>query len=466
VHNKSLTKVPFKTPSGITIFSLYDDDIGHILPVTEYMRNIANSTPPKNTIINKGSDIVRFFSYLLVFDDSFFTNIYSQPKSSTVLYEIITQYPEYLTIPHNMCSGVFSKYASQKNKNKIVQQNTAARYLSTVNEFLEMSSIFHETVESMKAHGYIDIDTDKNVFKDILSKRKLSASERIEISKRSVLASVIRGGSKYASGKLFKAPRTANKETQGSRTQKSFPVKYILELVNSAPNLRDKLLWCLLAGTGIRVSEALQVLLRDIDIENEQIFAIDPSGRKHLFYGIPQEKIDSSAYKSRVSPVTYFINPFRDIFFSELQEYFELRKKLKVRHELLFVSTSNQDKGQALIGSTEMNESFKKNPNNHLPHTIHSLRHFYGVWCRNFIKRGKNKYGFPIATVNKLMGHKSASSTDIYAIKDEFLLQAEIQYANELISGSNTFTAEENVKKALTYRLTKIEERILGISEQ
>jgi hypothetical protein len=38
VHNKKLTKISYKTPSGVMIFKLYDDDVGEITPVTEYLQ--------------------------------------------------------------------------------------------------------------------------------------------------------------------------------------------------------------------------------------------------------------------------------------------------------------------------------------------------------------------------------------------------------------------------------------------
>jgi integrase len=466
VHNKNLTKISYKTPSGAKIFKLFDDDVGELTPVTEYLQNLCRSNPPRNTLKNKGSDVVRFFSYLMSFDDIFFTEHHKIQKSSVILREIILQYPEYLTMPADSCSGIFSQFASKKNHPKLLLKSSAARNLSTINEFLKLSSIYHESMESLSAKRLVDIDTDENVFSSVLNVRTLTSPERSAICKNSVLAGVMKGGAKYTRSVVFKAPRIANRNANKNFVEKAFPVKSILPLIEDTDDIRDKLLWCILAGTGIRISEALQILVRDIDIPNERVFAIDPTERTHLLYGVDQSKLELTSYKGRTSPSTYFINPFKDIFFQNLQEYLHFRWSKNPKHEFLFVSHSSNSKGNPLIGSTEINTRFKSSPHNIQQHTVHSLRHFYGVWCRNFIKRGRNTYGFPVATVMSLMGHASQQSTDLYAIKDNTLLQAEIQYANELIAGNDKEEIERNVANALEYRLTNMERKALGLSKQ
>jgi len=464
VHNNKFTKVEYRSPAGIKLFKLYDDELGEITPITEYLQLVARGNPPKNTLVNKGSDITKFFRYLLAFDVSFFENHNQYSRNSVTLREIVLQYPEYLTTPSERCTGHFSKYAIEKNDTKPVSKSSAGRYLTTVNEFLNMSAKFHDSIESLKKKDLVDIDTDENVFSEFFDKKELSSVERNHICKNSVMAAVLKGGAKYSNSAIFKAPKISGREANKNVVQKAFPVRNIIPLIEHASDIRDKMLWSLLAGTGVRVSEALQILISDIDIPNERVYVIDPSDRRHLYYGVDNEQMDSASYKGRISPTTYFINPFRDIFFAHLQEYLELRWSTHPDHECFFVSLSNANAGSSLIGSRELNEKFKASPYNIQAHTLHSLRHFYGVWCRNFIKRGPNKFGFPVATVMSLMGQSSERSTDIYAIKEEHLLQTEIQYANELMSGEEKGNIELNVMNALKYKLSLVEEQVLGLS--
>ena len=65
---------------------------------------------------------------------------------------------------------------------------------------------------------------------------------------------------------------------QSDRKRLDFPLSYVTRLINAATSWRDKVLWLLLAASGIRISEARNMLFEDIDFDEQQVYVIDPSG--------------------------------------------------------------------------------------------------------------------------------------------------------------------------------------------
>lgn len=53
--------------------------------------------------------------------------------------------------------------------------------------------------------------------------------------------------------------------------EKAFPIDKCAELIDSAPSLRDKVLWSLTAASGCRISEALNMLKDDIVFKEKEL---------------------------------------------------------------------------------------------------------------------------------------------------------------------------------------------------
>lgn len=456
-----LKKIKYHTSSGRPCYALMHPTLGLIDAYSIYLEEVSSTSGKSNTISSYAQDLKRFFEYITVFTDM--SKLDSAAVKTTVLREIIVQFPEYLT-DGKLSEGDFSQYAAQSNNIKPVAVTTAERILSTVNGFLTSSAILNSELNQAKEADLIDIDVElQTMFGELTSRRKLSENERVNLVSRSMLASVIRGGGRYTKNTLFKVKGKGSKA--GSGVSKAFPFTHIEQIFEHAKSYRDICLWALLAGTGIRLHECAQVLLRDVDIENQSVSIIDPNSRKPIYADIDKETREKLSWKSRQTESVYFLEPFKSIFFNNLQSYLAERMETGAYHEFLFVSLSNFNIGEPVLGSSSLNTEFKEAQcalGLDSTYTIHSLRHFYGVWCLNFLPIGKDRYGLPLSVVQGLMGHASPKNTEVYAVVDKFLLTTVINTANTLLA-ANPINALEVAERALSNRLEQTKKEYFSL---
>ncbi|MCV5403345.1 tyrosine-type recombinase/integrase, partial [Escherichia coli] len=91
--------------------------------------------------------------------------------------------------------------------------------------------------------------------------------------------------------------------------EKWLPPEDTLPLLNAAKTLRDRCLWSLMLGTGLRSIEAFALLLRDINVEEKKISCVNPITRPleygNTFERISGEALSSAAYKGRDTEETF-----------------------------------------------------------------------------------------------------------------------------------------------------------------
>ena len=453
-----MDKIKYLLSSGKDCYSLMHSELGLIEEYSIYLESIAQS--PQNTIDNIAQDLKKFFEFIYAFSDvSEFQNVC---LNSTALSSLILAFPDYLALGKD-APGLAGEIAKITNVNATAY-TTNSRILSSVRSFLRESARVHSNLLALKKEGLIDIDVESStLFKELNTKRKLNQAEQKAILSKSMLAGVISGGPKYIESPLFK-PR--GKSTDTDNYKKAFPFSSVIEISDHANTRRDLCLYALLAGTGIRQSEGLQVLLRDVDVINRTVFTIDPKRRMAVYARYPIEWRNQLDWKGREIDTTFFLEPFKTIFFDNLPLLLRERKRKQCQHEFLFISMdkAHPSKPHYLSSNKTLNDVFRgaqERMGMEPDHTLHSLRHFYGAWCRNHIKLGKNKYGMSTSTVQTLMGHASEVSTDTYSVKNPLILEATINIANVLIEKSQT-RLEDIVTEAIDYHLTKVKEKYLG----
>jgi hypothetical protein len=119
--------------------------------------------------------------------------------------------------------------------------------------------------------------------------------------------------------------------------EKTFPLDLAVTLIKSAPNLRDKVLWSLIAASGIRISEAQTMFESDVVIETssntgrlqrkkwvtaKRVLVIDPDSRRsELIRYLSECEINQLPNKGRARPETYLIEPFASLFWGYLAKY-------------------------------------------------------------------------------------------------------------------------------------------------
>ncbi|WP_218512004.1 site-specific integrase, partial [Variovorax sp. dw_308] len=196
---------------------------------------------------------------------------------------------------------------------------------------------------------------------------------------------------------------------------------------NAATSWRDKALWLLLAASGIRMSEARNMLLEDVLPDEQKVYVIDPTKRR---FQPPPSVLMQPRFKGREIAATYLFPPLRQQFFSALEQYLKLEYVPTAKPgeaKFLFQYDEPTRRGLPLVNAsdTALTNSFKKAARKaNVPlrfdgreYTVHSLRHLYGVYMLNDypVDVSNRRYGLPLTDVQMLMGHAKISSTQMYA---------------------------------------------------
>lgn len=319
--------------------------------------------------------------------------------------------------------------------------------LAAINRFLRLSeSLAIEAYERAKLLGIEHNDTYSSLIAALSGSETLSVAERRNMRMNSVLGSVMR-----LRGEGMTRPRrlvNPVEPVQLDLRNFDFPLDYVLSLANAATSWRDRCLWLLLAASGIRVSEALNLQWSDIDIQNQKVYVLDPKRRRLGGDLTEQEKI---RFKGRTVSMTYLIQPFRQAFFQALEgyvkyEYVPQRKKSEGDYIFQYVEPGFRGKAYLTVSDAALNKSFKEACERaSVPRpcvgknywTLHSLRHLYGVYMLNDfpVDLENGVYGLELAEVQVLMGHKSITSTRIYARKKRRSIERILTQADQYLLG-------------------------------
>ncbi|WP_295004589.1 site-specific integrase [uncultured Dechloromonas sp.] len=254
----------------------------------------------------------------------------------------------------------------------------------------------------------------------------LSRAEVQHIKQSSMLGGVIRfRGSELSRPRGLSGGRKRKKQADLELLE--FPMAQFPKLLEATFSWRDKALWTLLAASGIRRSEALNLEWEHIDFENETVYVLDPD---YTRYGrdLPEDE-RFSRFKGRVVSWTYLRQPYRSWFFEFLLQYRQQEYVLPVDgNNFVFQYLRGQHAGKPLreAADSTLNEAFTaaviragiKGPPFAPEHvmTVHSLRHAYGMHMLNdFNVPGQLMPGLTEAEVQLLMGHEDINSTRKYA---------------------------------------------------
>lgn len=177
-------------------------------------------------------------------------------------------------------------------------------------------------------------------------------------------------------GKMIKLPNRPHVEEK-------IP-SYLLEdevemLINGITDPRDKAFVALLIDTGLRLSEALQLDVDDVNFEERTLFVKSRKG------GVPQ------------------VVPFSERTAKILKEYLEWRKFMGIKDRALFVGTEGRLPERT---AREIVYRWSKKILGKKVHP-HMLRHTCAVILR--------RRGVPMDIIKELLGHKSDIMTRRYA---------------------------------------------------
>lgn len=418
--------VEFKSATGKLAYEFIEVETGLKVPfVTEYLKLLSESGLASNTIIAYKDDLYDFYCYLILC----MNHLHLMKDEEQVFSTIILLYPNYLLRGKNSDNKLVNTISTILNFNGVAQA-TANRRISSVQNYIEESERFHNKLVDLNSKNLVETNIKKQLLFSKLDKRKpLNQKQQTNLLKKSMFAGVISGGPKLTRSKLFKV-KSVNHQSE-AETNKAFPLEHIVELMECAESNRDRALLSLLAGTGIRTSEALNLRFEDIDILNEKVKIFHPNEtNSELTY-------TQIASKGRNNNETVFIEPFKTIFFDSLSDYLKYERPKNLSHKFIFVTLSNRNKGTPLLlGKANAHGNIIKSAQKKIKaikktYTLHSLRHFYCVFLINYIPNGDGTYGLELADVQRAVGHSSITTTARYAIPDYELRLKRIERFNE-----------------------------------
>lgn len=429
--------------TGRTLHTLLDDENGCEVPfVRDYIRNRARQSAKnsQNTLDSIGQDLKVFFEY-------FYAAIHLYESLSplqTPISDVLSAYPQYLGA--RVTTSKFAQAVAAQTGVTGYSKASVRRMLSTVNGFLLDSAAYHASLVNLSAAGLLDQSVAKDTIHNILlDKRSLTQRESRILYEKSWLSGCISGGAKITNSSYFTLPTALRAE--GSRVNKAFPLTRVVDLLNAAQTARDKCLWSLMLGTGIRTHEALQVLLDDIDPRRESVAAINPNNRPHEYNNLPVEWRKRLTWKQREDGELHFIEPFKSYFFASLEDYLRHERPRKsMTHHFLFVSLSNNALGRPwYLGDASSHNGPIKKAQSLMKmsgidfdrdYTLHSLRHWFAVFMLNYFKNG-NHYGLDENIVRNIMSHQSVETTRLYAVRDRMIIDSMIESFNTAMKSRN-----------------------------
>lgn len=380
--------------------------------------------------------VARFIDY------AFETGVLGRATNSAKINRAIDDYPLFLqhgnTVNALDQTELLRALANETGLGAGLSKGSFAPELASVNSFLHLSQILADEAARVAKELDPSITPDFDlVIRAISRARSLSSFEKKRLQQNSMLGGVIR-----MCGLVRRPVRLSSRSGTGqvNRQRLDFPLGRLADLLEAAECLRDRTLWSLLAAAGLRMSEALNLRLADIDPDRQVVHVVDRNQVK------PEGRVsaDQQPFKGRETSRTILFEPMKTIFFENYQRYLNEEYIPTEKHNFVFQVIERSRRGAPLntASATALNKSFKKavrrarisgpetNPDK--TWTPHSLRHLYGVYMLNYVPV-PGGFGLRPTEVQAAMGHKRLDSTMHYARHDELLLDAKMQFASDAI---------------------------------
>lgn len=438
--DQQIRKQAFKHFSGYNIATYFDVETGVELfgprQFFEYM--VESEGPSQNSIDAAVNDLGLFLRYLRKCSELQFKGQPWMSETGTYLNRILLMYPLFLAEADSSPNTFIAEIAKQIGFTGL-REASVRRYISTVNQFVKFNNSEWVSQKALADKTELDVFvSEKNLLIQLSQSLPVDIGKKEMMLNNSMLAGVISGGPRKMARPVLKMPRRFRGilDPVDKKYNKCFPIDRVLDLIRDSSTYRDICFFSLLAGTGIRTSEAVQMRLEDVDVEEETVKILPYSIRIKAYSDINENQIAKLVYKGRSSEDVYFLEPFKTIFFSNLLRYItEERDRSDPSHDFLFVTLAKNIKGRAMFegDATSHNRTFKATQARigmEKKYSLHSLRHFYGTWLRNYAPNNSG-YGYPIEVVQKAMGHQNSKTTEGYALPDKYAFIKKIAETNK-----------------------------------
>jgi len=422
----------------------------------------------KNTVESYSRATAAFLDYILEVE------VINKGLTPILLRDAISSYESFRIFGIESESSVASSAATHLQMKPLNGSSFQVHY-AAINNFIEANENFRESLLLLESSGIKDSGKASNIAIYQTGSSAINFNVRKNIKQSSWFAGCIAGGAKKIKNKALSiksiAPSVIYSSDEGG-DQKTFPFDRAKELILSTSNLRDRCLWALIAATGCRISEALSILIDDIDLKSKKIRIIPPIERQSLLSKyLSERELNGVSHKGRISPETYPIRPFITIFWTALSNYMESMYKRGANHRFLFQKQNGEPYVNCYRSALE---SFQKASieMTSTKYSFHSLRHMYGYYLKNWAPNSDGGNGFALNDVRIFMGHKDIETTRRYARDDVLKLNALVNYSNALQSqGLFTTVSDQKIKmlekeiKRLTDLSNRSRDRKIGVDD-
>lgn len=359
------------------------------------------------------------------------------PMPPELAQKTISMYWDFLTKGINSKDFIVRKAAKALGRNA-VEDISASTYLAGVNHFLHTSQAKLKDMKSL-----LRVLSQSDAFLDVSSLPQLEDRKRNKAERDNISSNSLTFGNHPSDIHQYTRGGLPGGKVKPSQVSRNFPTERVLDLLSNIEEPLHRCVAAMIAAGGVRHSEAWGIRKCDIDIESRTIKIEDPNFHRNP---AAERNEKSLPFKGRTLATIVMFEPFKTIFFDSLADYLDVRPSTD--SEYLFISSARPTYGEALIHTAPMNSLNKqlnralrkaqadlgtKSPATQNPYTSHSLRHFYGVWARNFVYLpGRNTIGLSLSEIKVLMGHKDIRSTEKYARLSEENTIAEIEAAERM----------------------------------
>jgi integrase len=435
---RHLTRISLHDRLGIPDEVYVGDDGQAVDILPRFTRWLHQQGLAPTTVARYAFAAARFVDYLIEL------SVFARPCCASRLADAIDWYPLFLRDGAAVKCPDFPtlpSYATQIGCADGLSSNASVPTIAAVNRLLVFArDDAARTLAVLREAGCSpDISDLGSTFRAIDGVEAWTQNEKLRFRQRSMMAAVVRIKSRLT------RPRGLRRAVRGGRQTdfeaRDFPIEHLAPLLAAATSNRDRALWSLLAGGGLRLHEALNIRIDELDPVTRQVYVLDPAGRRN-----PSNRGHNrpERFKGReVSRVVMF-EPLESIFWQSIELYLRREFVAVDDNQHLFQQRGATTRGRplAFASDTALQCSFKRavkasnvpSPPG-APHhvwTPHSLRHLYGVYMVNFVPVPGGP-GLSLTEVQQLMGHARIESTRIYARRDRILLEASVATSNQAI---------------------------------
>lgn len=462
-NTKNIIMRKLQTSDGVIFYSFISKTTGRVVELDEYINSLILNSQPFNTVKSRASDLIKFYNYFIeashvIHSQEYLSEIQGNRIYSashelrTSLTTIFHSYPAFL-LDGKQSRNPLASICAQRLESDILLRSSAKRMIDSVCGFVAASNALEYSLRKQRTmDGLINVDQPlAAVGEELGLLRDLSERERHILVETSYLASCISGGAKVTKIKnFFTLPKGSN-----TCKEKHFPMEDVGTFLVNTKFHRDRAIYALCFGGGLRFSEASSIRFQDINALKEEVKLHDKGTISYL------EGIDYKTKKGK--QIKHFtvnlIEPFKSLFFNELTLYLE-GERHSSNSEYVFLKgrgEKNKLTGETVyhpyyqIANTTIKNAWDANlkragltDERFEDITPHSMRHCYAMYMRNFAPNDVGGYGYSENDVQFFMRHCSLKSTLIYAKDDINKMIKKIEVTNEALKAKESSFYEES----------------------